>query len=380
MIKKKVIYYWSPFLNKVATVKAVINSAKSMLQYTENFDCKILNGVGEFNFLKNEANIEIINVANPKLIKFLPKYGFLQSRLSFITIFLCCFFPLRKILKDKEPEYLIIHLVSSLPLILLLLFNFNTKFILRISGLPKLNIFRKFLWKIIGKKIYKVTCPTQGTLNHILEKNVFNKEKVFLLHDPIINIKSLNNQNKLDIDASLKDKKFILAIGRLTRQKNFLFLLSCFEDISKQYDDLNLVILGDGELMSSMKKFIKNKNLTNKVFLIGHRNNVQKYLKKCELFILSSLWEDPGFVLIEAIFSNTKILSSNCKNGPNEILNNGKFGCLFESNSKKSFLEKFYLLQKEDEKMILDKKILAKKNIFDFTMFRHQKNLLKIIN
>ena len=57
--------------------------------------------------------------------------------------------------------------------------------------------------------------------------------------------------------------------------------------------------------------------------------NVQKYLKNAEAFILSSLWEDPGAVLIEAI-SNTFVISS--EYGPSEILINGDGGYLFKSN------------------------------------------------
>ena len=58
----------------------------------------------------------------------------------------------------------------------------------------------------------------------------------------------------------------------------------------------------------------------------------------CKCFLLCSLWEDPGFVLVEAGISNATVISSNCPNGPVEILENGKNGFLFESNSAKSFI------------------------------------------
>ena len=67
---------------------------------------------------------------------------------------------------------------------------------------------------------------------------------------------------------------------------------------------------------------------------MGYSENIFQYMKKAEAFILSSLWEDPGFVLIESAMSNLFIISSNCKNGPKEILLNGKGGLLFESNQK----------------------------------------------
>ena len=86
--------------------------------------------------------------------------------------------PLFKTLKKKKPNFLIIHLLTSLPIILFLLFNFKTKLVLRISGLPKLHFGRKILWKLINKKIYKVTCPTKQTFENLKKMNIFNNEKV----------------------------------------------------------------------------------------------------------------------------------------------------------------------------------------------------------
>ena len=55
-------------------------------------------------------------------------------------------------------------------------------------------------------------------------------------------------------------------------------------------------------------------------------------MKKAKGFILSSLWEDPGFVLIEAAIMKTFVLSSNCLNGPNEIIKDNYSGVSFENN------------------------------------------------
>ena len=64
-------------------------------------------------------------------------------------------------------------------------------------------------------------------------------------------------------------------------------------------------------------------------------------MKNSKLFILSSLWEEIGFVIVEAASCNVNILSSNCKNGPKEFLLNGKAGYLFENNNSESFKMKF---------------------------------------
>ena len=62
---------------------------------------------------------------------------------------------------------------------------------------------------------------------------------------------------------------------------------------------------------------------------------------KSKSLVLTSDWEDPGFVLIEAAICRTFLISSNCKNGPVEILDNNKAGLLFEKNKSDDFVRAF---------------------------------------
>ena len=100
-------------------------------------------------------------------------------------------------------------------------------------------------------------------------------------------------------------------------------------------------------------------------------------MKNAECFILSSLWEDPGWVLIEAASVNTTIISSNCPNGPVEFLSNGEGGYLFDSNNKKSFLKIFDKYKSDDNKTKYKKLTITKKNVRSYTLFRHYCDLMK---
>ena len=71
------------------------------------------------------------------------------------------------------------------------------------------------------------------------------------------------------------------------------------------------------------KIILESENLVDCVSLVGFQDNVFNFFKKnLSVFILSSLSKDPGFVILEAGFSNTFVISSDCKNGPQEILEN----------------------------------------------------------
>ena len=377
-MKKKYIYYWSPFLTKIATIKAVLSSAESLVKYSNEFQPTIINAAGEFDeyiYNLNNKNISVINLSKKNYIKNLPRFGFFNSRISFIIIFFRSFFSLKKLIAKDNPDFLIMHLISSLPIILMLTFKFETKFILRISGYPKLNLFRKFFWKIAFNRIYKVTCPTQKTLDLLLKDNIVSADKIFLVPDPIID---LNFKKKVDV--KFFESNFNLAAGRLTQQKNFIFLIEAFYEVLKIYPNEKLIIAGDGEQKQILIKKIQEMNVAKNIILIGYKDNIYEYMKQCNSFILSSLFEDPGFVLIEAIFNRAFIISSNCETAPMEIIGqHSDCGLIYQNNNIESFKNAFIKFKNFNKDEIKLKKIKAFKKIKKYTAFQHFKLIKSVL-
>ena len=373
---KKKVYYWSPFLSPIATCKAVINSAFSIEKFGNNHESYILNFFNEFSLFRNEIkkkNIKIINFYKFNFFRHLPYEGKIRSRISFIILFIFGIFPLFKKLKTNKPDYLIIHLISSLPLILLIFFKFETKFILRISGFPKLNFFRKILWKKALKNIHYVTCPTENTLNYIKQSNLVDESKLRLLYDPIITFKEVIEKKKELVNF----ENYYLSAGRLTKQKNFLFLCKAVKEIIKKDSNKKFLIAGNGEEKGKILKFIKNNKLEKNILLIGYVDNIFSYLNKAKGFILTSLWEDPGFVLIEAGICRTPVLSSDAWPGPIEIIKDKYNGYIYKSNDIKDFLKNFNIFEdRRDKNQIIFNHL---KTIKKFTLLNHYKNIIKII-
>ena len=165
----------------------------------------------------------------------------------------------------------------------------------------------------------------------------------------------------------------------MTRQKNQKFLIEGFYEILKLDPNLYLIVLGEGELENDLKKISSNLNIENRIFFLGYRENVFNYLNNAKCFILTSNWEDPGFVLIEAAFSRVPIISSNCPNGPNEILENGDGGYLFKSNDQADFIGKFKQFRNENDNLLKKRKIKVLRKSKNYTCFRHFQNLQKIL-
>ncbi len=116
------IFYWSPFFSNVATISAVLNSAKSLIKFKKNckYDVSIINAIGEWNDYKKISPKEIIfkDLTKKNWCQIIPKNGFLKSRLSYLFIFIVNIRRLLKLINSEKPDYLIIHLITSLPIFL----------------------------------------------------------------------------------------------------------------------------------------------------------------------------------------------------------------------------------------------------------------------
>ena len=244
-----------------------------------------------------------------------------------------------------------------------------------------MNFLRKFFWKIVNKKVYLVTCPSNETLETLSKMNIFDKKKIIFLPEPALYLNDIRiNKFENILEKKFNKKNSLLCIGRLTRQKNFKFLIKSIQDLLTKYKSLNLFILGDGEEKLELQELINKLSLNDRIFLLGYKANVIPYLQSCKCFILSSLWEDPGYVLIEAAFSNAVIISSDCPNGPKSILQDGNAGYLYKNNSMLDFTKKFEEFMQSSNEDIFKKKINAKKGIKIYTSFHHYKIIKNYIN
>ena len=372
-------YFWSPHINpQIATLKSVSNSLNSLTRYEKKSKNFLINVFGEWDE-HNFINVDKIDLTSNKNLKKKKFKGFINSRFLYLLIFFSSYFPLKKILIKNKPHFLINHLITSIPILLFIFNKFKTELILRISGYPKLNFFRFWLWKIASNKIKYVVCPTMETKDFLLKKKIFNKEQLIFIPDPILNIKKINILKKEKLETKF-EKPFYLSVGRFTKQKNHIFLINFFSENLQYLENYKLVIIGQGELERDYYKIIKDKKLDNKIEILGYKKNIFNYLYNAKCVISCSLWEDPGFIMIESACVGTPIISSDCPSGPKEFIGKNENGFIFNSNDKVSFkkaLDDFIISSKDS----INKKLInAKKRSKLYTCFYNSKKLSNIIN
>ena len=121
----------------------------------------------------------------------------------------------------------------------------------------------------------------------------------------------------------------VLSIGRLTEQKDFPCLIRAFVRLRGEGRHLKLLILGEGELRSSLEILVVECGLTAEdVQMPGFVSNPFAYLARCATFVLSSRYEGLPGVLIEAMACGAPVVSTDCLSGPREILEDGRWGAL----------------------------------------------------
>lgn len=119
----------------------------------------------------------------------------------------------------------------------------------------------------------------------------------------------------------------LLAIGRLTAQKDFPTLLRAFAEV-RRAQPCRLIILGEGPDRVLLETLVRDLHLEAHVSLPGFVENPYAYLSRASLFVLSSRYEGLPTVLIEALACGAPVISTDCPSGPREILADGKYGAL----------------------------------------------------
>lgn len=141
-------------------------------------------------------------------------------------------------------------------------------------------------------------------------------------------------------DLALSKEKFIIGtVARLTYQKSLGTLLEAFALFQKNFSESLLVVVGVGELEIALKKKSKKLGIEDSVIWLGKRSDALGIMKQFNLFVLPSLYEGLGLVILEALALKIPIIASRVSALP-DILHNGKYGLLFEAKNVPELFQK----------------------------------------
>jgi glycosyltransferase involved in cell wall biosynthesis len=123
-------------------------------------------------------------------------------------------------------------------------------------------------------------------------------------------------------------RRILLAVGRLSPEKNFDTLIRVFAQLARRHPEWDLVILGEGPQRSRLEACVREEGVAGRVFLPGVVGNVGHWYGHADLFVLSSLFEGFPNALAEALVHGLPAVSVDCDTGPRDIVRHGVDGLL----------------------------------------------------
>lgn len=157
----------------------------------------------------------------------------------------------------------------------------------------------------------------------------------------------------------------IVAAGRLSEQKNYKMMIDAVKIVSNEYSDVSLSIYGVGDLEVQLSKYIKDQCLESNVRLMGRCNELYNEYTHSDLYVMSSDYEGMPNALAEAMAIGLPCISTDCKTGPRDLIDDGENGFLVPCNNAIALAEKIKLVfgMSEQEQRVLGEK--ARKKVLD---------------
>lgn len=249
---------------------------------------------------------------------------------------------------------------------------------------PKMKLYVRKADRIIccSKEIEAIVQGKYGYLQTATLYNPYDAE----------GITELSKEKVTDLPWKMEDEdrpRILIGVGRDDPIKGFWHLIKAFYLVQKEIPQMRLIIMGDGSFEQA-KSLVSELQLEQKVYFPGVRKNPYKYLAASEMFLLSSYTEGFPNVLVEAMILGRPLISTDCRTGPAEILDHGKYGILVPdmgdtedysgdtiSEKETCFAEKIIEVLKDSERQ-KELSELERKRAGEFDYDSYVDNLLKL--
>lgn len=332
-------------------------------------------------YIKNLTLITFDNKFNSRFLKSIKIINYKKKNKKkhskYFKYFICLLILTREIIKNKNVSVFSFQ-ANIYAIFLSLILGFNL--IIRSNSSPtgwNKNTIKNYIFKlflrfpksiIVNSFDFKKEIDKKFLINSCLIYNPLNKKEILFKSNEATNLKIYNKKNSLKL----------INISRFTDQKDHLTLLKAFKRIHKIIN-LELLIVGYGVNKNKIQNFIKFNKLQDKIKIINFQKNPYKFIKKSDVFVLTSRFEGLPNVLLESLVLKKFIISSDCPTGPREILNNGKYGFLFKMQNDKKLSELILKYAKNKNKFRY-KVELGYKSLKRFDLDLNCKKYYKIIS
>jgi len=231
--------------------------------------------------------------------------------------------PLRSAIIKSKPNVVISFMHQTNEIVLLATRGLNVPVIVSERNHPAMENTSR-IWTQLRQWTYpfadRIVVQTKRAGNYFSSKL---QERIIVIPNPV-----LLPPDKQKQTHKLLGENSLIAMGRLVPQKGFDLLLEALAKLKERYPEWRLTILGEGELRPKLESLRNELGLGDRVYLVGRVKNPYEFLKQADIFIMSSRFEGFPNALCEAMACGLAVISTDCPNGPREIIRDGVDGIL----------------------------------------------------
>jgi glycosyltransferase involved in cell wall biosynthesis len=221
--------------------------------------------------------------------------------------------------------------------------------------------------KVLYRFAENIITVSEGIKSDLISAIGISPHRIKTIYNPI----DLNRVNSLmhappGHPFFAEQKPVVVAMGRMTAQKRFDILLNAFSRVILS-TDARLIILGEGPERTRLENMVKDLGIEEKVSLAGFQRNPYALLAHADVFVLSSQYEGLPMAILEAMACGLPVISTDCRSGPTEILEDGQCGILVPVNDEAALAEAMTELLK-DKKQREELSERGKERVRDFSV------------
>ena len=251
-------------------------------------------------------------------------------------------FPLARYLRRRRPDALLVAMwpLTGIAGLAARLARYSGRVVasehIDFRETPSRKGFERWALRYVGNRFYGrcdgIVAVSAGVADSLSEAAALPREGISVIHNPVRRFPpgSLDAKEQHELMGWLNSDARLIAIGTLKRMKRFDVLLNALAELRCRVD-ARLLILGEGTLRGELQELAAELGVADSVWLPGYKSNPQTFLQHANAFVLSSDYEGFGNVVVEALSRGVSVVSTDCRSGPAEILQNGRYGRLVPS-------------------------------------------------
>ncbi len=316
--QKKRIAFFLPNLDMGGAERVSINLANGIAQRNHTVDIVAGSACGAF-LEQIASNVNVVDLHSSRIITSIR--------------------PLIRYINDYQPNVLVsaIHANFAAIIARMLSRNGNTRIVV-----TQHSHMSRYAgdggWKVrieprLAQQMFPladaIVAVSNGVAADLSVSSRIPRSEIEVIYNPVI-MPELADKKQASIEHpwfGVGESPVILAAGRLVNVKGFHDLINAFAQVRAQRP-ARLMILGEGPNRAALEHQIQSLGLAEDVSLPGFVENPYPYMAQADLFVLSSIFEGLPTVLVEALYCDVPVISTDCPSGPAEILADGRFGRL----------------------------------------------------